>query len=272
MADGLFDPHGMYRRVNREPVLLLGGGTALLMQVAHPKVAAAVAAHSAYREQPLRRLYATVEAMQKIIYGDRDTALETVGRINAIHRRVSGTLNEGTSSYPAGTPYTATDPALLMWVYATVTITTLNAYEALVRPLTSAQVAAFYNESRYLAQLFGAPEESIPLDIEAFRAYVNEMMESEELEITPTSQSVASDIVHPPIKGFPRLLDDLVRIPALALLPEQLRWRYGFTWDSRRQSTWSVASRLIRATLPFAPNLLRANKYARRAERKEATG
>lgn len=269
-SNGLFDANGIYRRVNREPVLLLGGATALLMQVAHPKIAAAVTEHSEYRAHPLQRLYATVHAMQTIIFGDTVSAMQAVDRINDIHRRVTGRLREGTRRFPPGTPYAASEPELIVWVYATLTATTLNVYRELVRPLAATETAAFYEESKRIAQLFGASQALIPDDLEAFRVYLTEMIEGDELEITPTARSVAADIVQPRIPGFPRMMDDLVRVPALAFLPERLRERYGFAWNGKRRTVWSVGRRLIRRTLPLAPHRLRVNRHARDAERRRA--
>ena len=103
----LFDPNGIFWRVNREAVLLVGGGSALLLQIAHPLVAAGVAEHSGFREQPVRRLYRTVSAMQKIIYADRQTALDAASRVNRVHATVHGVLTEPTPVFPVGTPYRA---------------------------------------------------------------------------------------------------------------------------------------------------------------------
>ena len=73
MADaGLFGPETMTWRVNREGVLLLGGGRALILQVAHPLVAAGVADHSNYREDPWGRLYRTLDLTTKIVFGSAE--------------------------------------------------------------------------------------------------------------------------------------------------------------------------------------------------------
>ena len=126
VGQGLFDPDGVFWRVNRESVLLIGGGTALLMQVAHPKIAAGITHHSEFRERPIRRLYRTIKVMQDIIYGDRATALSTAESIRQIHARVNGKLSESTSLFAVGTSYSAEDPELVLWVYATLIDTMLG--------------------------------------------------------------------------------------------------------------------------------------------------
>jgi uncharacterized protein (DUF2236 family) len=54
LRPGVFEENSITRRVNRENILLLGGGRALLMQLAHPKVAAGVDDHSDFRLHPIR--------------------------------------------------------------------------------------------------------------------------------------------------------------------------------------------------------------------------
>src|SRR5436309_8596940 len=89
---GLFGPGSVTWRVNREGALLLGGGRALLLQVAHPLVAAGVAAHSRFRSEPLTRLRRTLDRMLTIVFGDAVEALAAVRDIERVHSRVRGAL------------------------------------------------------------------------------------------------------------------------------------------------------------------------------------
>src|SRR5436190_4864368 len=123
MSDtGLFGPDSVTWRVNREGALLLGGGRALLLQVAHPLVAAGVSQHSNYREDPFGRLYRTLDTVTAIVFGSTPTAKEAAARLHRVHTRVKGEAGDGT-------PYVATDPALIMWVHATLVDTSLLVYE-----------------------------------------------------------------------------------------------------------------------------------------------
>src|SRR5919106_1408557 len=108
--DGYFDPQGVAWRVGRELALLLGGGRALLLQVAHPLVAAGVAEHSGYRENPWRRLEGTMNAVWAIVFGTRADADRTARRVRAMHSKVEGRTREEMGPFPAGTPYSALDP------------------------------------------------------------------------------------------------------------------------------------------------------------------
>src|SRR5438067_11370819 len=103
MSDaGLFGPGSLTWRVNREGVLLLGGGAALVLQVAHPLVAAGVAEHSNYREDPWGRLYRTLDLTTKIAFGSTEVAGEASARIQHVPGRVNGVTTEPGGRFPAG--------------------------------------------------------------------------------------------------------------------------------------------------------------------------
>jgi uncharacterized protein (DUF2236 family) len=73
--DGYFAPESVIRRVGNSPLVpLLGGGPAVLLQVAHPLVAAGVVEHSDYRTGLWRRLLGTMRALYLIVYGTREEA------------------------------------------------------------------------------------------------------------------------------------------------------------------------------------------------------
>src|SRR5262252_7307862 len=85
-----FSRDAMIWQVDREMVLLLGGGRALLMQLAHPKVAAGVDEHSDFRARPMYRLRRTIRLTMAIVFGDRETAMAAARKVNRVHARVVG--------------------------------------------------------------------------------------------------------------------------------------------------------------------------------------
>src|SRR4051812_33210700 len=92
--DGYFAPSDQIWKVARELALMLGGGRALLLQVAHPLVAAGVAEHSGYREDPWKRLEGTMRAVWAVVFGRRAEADRAAARVRAMHKTVSGVLTE----------------------------------------------------------------------------------------------------------------------------------------------------------------------------------
>src|SRR5437899_4707072 len=164
MRPGLYADDSITRRINRENVLLLGGGRALLMQLAHPKVAAGVDDHSDFRTRPIRRLRRTVLMTMAIVFGERETALAAARSVNQAHGRVRGE------------DYRALDPDLLLWVHATLVDSALVTYEKFVQPLSDSEREDFYQESKVLGELLGIPRERFPAMLGDFDHYVHRML------------------------------------------------------------------------------------------------
>ena len=133
---GLFDDTSWLRRISGESALLFGGGRALLLEVAHPLVAAGVAEHSRFETDPFGRLQRTLDAMSKLTFGSRDEALAAARFVERSHARVRGTLCEDVGPFRAGTPYDGRDPVLVRWVWAQIAETSLVVYERLVESLS----------------------------------------------------------------------------------------------------------------------------------------
>ncbi len=105
-------------------MLLLGAGPrALLLQIAHPSVAAGVNDHSDFRADPWRRLNGTLRSYLAIVYGSAATARAEIRRLNALHRGI------------VGPGYAARDPSLSLWVHATLIDSTLTVSDAWLGPL-----------------------------------------------------------------------------------------------------------------------------------------
>ncbi len=89
---GMFGPDSEAWRFDREAMLLLGAGPrALLLQLAHPAVAAGVDEHSDFRTDPWRRLDGTLRSYLRIIYGSTGAARAEIRRLNGLHRGITGT-------------------------------------------------------------------------------------------------------------------------------------------------------------------------------------
>src|SRR3954466_6586147 len=120
MPDGYFTDDSMLRIVHRERAVALSGPRALLMQAAHPLAVSGLLAHSTAVDEPYDRLARTAEGMSTIGFGSRGGAARMPPRVPAMHRRVRGSIRRPTGPYPAGTPYRADQPDLLMWVLFTL--------------------------------------------------------------------------------------------------------------------------------------------------------
>ena len=265
---GLFGPGTVIWRVNREGVLLAGGGAALILQVAHPLVAAGVAQHSNYREDPWGRLARTLDLTTKVVFGDTRTAEAAARRIGAVHARVRGVTTEDAGRYPAGTPYQASDPELLMWVHATLVRTALDVYQRYVGRLTIAEQRRYYEEQRTLAEAFGVPGERMPATFAAFNEYYNDTLDSDRIAVTATLRDVVDATLRPDLPFVARPLVETLGLATTSLLPERLREELGLPWGPNRERLVDASRVVLRRAIPVLPGLLRQFPAARSAERR----
>jgi uncharacterized protein (DUF2236 family) len=263
---GYFAEDSVIRRVSSELLLLLGGGRALLMQVAHPLVAAGVAEHSDYRENPWRRLEQTMNAVWSVVFGTRAEADRTSARVRSLHSTVHGRLPATAGPFPAGTVYSASDPKLLMWVHATLVDTALLVHDTWIGDLTQADQEQYYEEMKTLAGMFGTPASVIPPTFEDFRIYMTERLESGEICVTPASTDVLDSILNPRLPLPLRPAWEPLNLVTLSLLPEKLRTEYGLDWGPVRGGLVAVTRGVVRRALPLAPSFIRSVPPARRQQ------
>lgn len=262
MSDsGLFGPGSLMWRVNREGALLLGGGRALLLQVAHPLVAAGVAQHSNYAEDPWGRLYRTLDLVTRIVFGTRAEAQEASDRIWRVHTRVKGVSDEGV-------PYEANDPELLMWVHATLVDTSVLVYTKYIGSLSADEREAYYREQILLGEMFGVPRDRQPPTYREFNEYFDEMVHGGTLRVTPALRDVASATLHPHLPFVARPAVEALNFFTAAHLPEWLRDELGMSWGPNRRRLDSASRAMVRGVLPVLPRLLRDFPLARSAERR----
>ena len=132
MSTPAYPPGSVIRRVNEEPAIMFGAGRALLLQLAHPHVAAGVDEHSEFQKNPFKRLQGTLEAVYAMVYGPAWLADGVGRRVQWIHTFVTG---------PA---YEANDPTNLLWVHATLLDSAVSCYERLVAPLSDDDREIYY--------------------------------------------------------------------------------------------------------------------------------
>jgi uncharacterized protein (DUF2236 family) len=261
-------------KLQREIILLLGWGPAILLQLAHPLVARGVADHSAFRTERwgrMRRLYRTLDAMLGLCFKAEPEALAVVARINAIHDRVNGRLTEAAGIFPVGTAYSAHDPNLLAWVHATLLDSFLLTYERFVAPLTSSERDRYCREAEDGGPLLGIPPGLLPRSAAELTSYMDRMAASGEIAVTDTARRLAREVLEPHAAWPVRCLVGLGRLPAVGLLPAAIRDAYGFTWTAGQERRLAILSAAVRRTLPLASPLVRYWPAARRAAARAAT-
>jgi uncharacterized protein (DUF2236 family) len=254
-------------QIHSEMALLLGWGSAILLQFAHPLVARGVADHSGFRggaRAPWRRLHRTLGAMLALTFGGEAGAAGAARGINAIHDRVHGRLDRDAGPYPAGTSYSAHDPELLRWVHATCLVMFMDAYERYVAPLGPAERDRYCAESSDVEPLLGIPAGFLPRSMVELDAYMERMLSSGRLVVTDTARALARDLLHPPLVRWLGPFAWLYRVTAIGPLPPAIRDAYGLRWARRDRAAFRLIAAAVRGTLPLLPSVLRHWPAARR--------
>jgi uncharacterized protein (DUF2236 family) len=245
------------RRINREGFLLLGGTAALLLQVAHPLVAAGVDQHSDFRRAPLRRLLRTVDTTLDIVFGERAVAERALRRIGRTHGPIRGQAADGRA-------YRAHDPQLLLWVQTTLVLTSLRWYEMVAGRLTSSDREAYWAEGRFMAGELGVPNELLPQAVADLERYEERMLRTEVIP-DATAVTVARDVLRP--YGW---LPDAAYWPndvlSAALLPPQLRDAFALPFGAAERRFHRGMVVTIRAVRGRAPEWFTVVPQARRYE------
>jgi len=269
-SKGYFDEGSMFRKINRERAIALSGPRALLMQAAHPLAVFGLLAHSSAMEEPYDRLARTAETMNTIAFGSRAEADRITRRVRAMHRRVSGHLVEPIGPYAAGTPYRADDPALLLWILFTLVDSSLVVFRTYVRSLSRAEEASYWEDYKVVGRLFGLSKRDMPETIDDLDEYGRQMLEGDELLVTPWARERAREIVlAPPVPLLTRPLLETANFVTIALLPDRIREQYGFfalpPVFIRKALVAGGAEYVKRTVIPFLPDRIRLVPDARAA-------
>jgi uncharacterized protein (DUF2236 family) len=258
-ASGYFNDASEIRRVHREQVVGLGGPRALLMQAAHPVAFSGFFAATRALDDPYPRLQRTAAVLHTIIFGARADADRATEKVRRIHSRMRGRLPRPAGRFPAGTRWAADDPQLLLWIIATLADSSLLIYERYVSPLAPRAREHYWGDYRVLAGLFGLAEADMPQSRAALHDYVEQMVGSGQLWVTPEARELGRRIVlRPPVPLVARPLRELANFVTVGLLPPTLRAQYGLGWDPLKGLVhWSGAQYTRRVLVPVLPRRLR---------------
>jgi uncharacterized protein (DUF2236 family) len=247
---GLYRPDDTLWRVHSEVLLMLGGARAVMLEIAHPLIAAGVAQHSNFLARPLKRLFGTIRTMILLTFGDARMAHIAARHTHHCHVPVHGTLAQSVGATPAGAAYDANDPALRLWVFATLIDSNLLVHDLFVRPLSPSEKSGYYEDSKRMARMLGVPSSVMPPNYAAFQVYMRQMLDGDTLSVGEEGRAVMQGLF-----GHP-LLGPVIRLASYAgigLLPERIRAGFGYRWTGRdeRFLQWLAAtSRRLRRILP----------------------
>ena len=254
--EGIFGPDSLTWRVDREAAIFLGAGRALLLQLAHPWVAAAISEHSRTFADPVGRFHRTFNITFTMVFGTLDQALAASRRLHRRHAAVTGILPQAAGRFEAGSAYSANEVSALRWVHATLVETALQTHDLVLPVLTNSEREQYWAEAKLYAALFGIRPADLPADWTSFAAYTEAMAQSDNLAVSPAARDIAEQIFSGRATGLrvPRWY----RALTAHLLPKRLACEFGFEFGEREQRSADRALAWIRRVYPRLPLRLRA--------------
>ena len=253
--EGVFGPASIIWQVDREAAIFLGAGRALLLQLAHPWVAAAISQHSQVLGDPIGRFHRTFGTVFSLVFGTLEQAVAASRRLHDRHAAIHGDLSASIGCFAAGSRYQANDIAALRWVHATLTDTALLAYNLVLPALTEEQREAYYTDSQLFAALFGIPHACLPLNWPAFSAYNRAMWASDTLTVGPVARALADQLLAG--AGFWLCSPQWYRALTAQMLPPRLRDGFGLCYGPTERSLADRALGWLRRVYPVLPARLR---------------
>jgi uncharacterized protein (DUF2236 family) len=217
--EGYFGPHSMAWRVHSNPVTLVGGVRALLVQALHPLAMAGILEHSVVTGDISGRYMRTRDFVLAAIFGDRATADEAGARVRAAHRSVAGV------DKVTGMSYRATDPELLLWVHCALVDSFLAAHQRFGKRLQGAQADMYVAEMVRMGRLVGLREEDMPVsraDLRTTLAGYDAM-----LRLSDGAQAAWKLLERPPMPRAARPGWALVFAASVSIMPPKLLRIYG---------------------------------------------
>lgn len=250
---------------------VLGATRRLLIDVAHPVVAAGVAEYSVFETDPYGRAERTLEMIMGVVYG-REQALATARRLRGLHQDFKGRFADGSR-------WSALNPEAFHWVHASIVAGVYTQQQMLGRGWRPGEVEQFYQEMRQVGRLYGVREQDMPADWAAFCVWFDEMAATrlERSDITDRVLAVAGAPAPPPVPvlGHPVIWNHTMRplvgtvltLVTAGLLPPELRELLGVRWSRGRQIAFTALAAISRTVVPRLPAFVRLVPPARRAIR-----
>ena len=269
----------MLRRVHGERAVgLLYGQRALLMQATHPVAFTGLVGSTSGLHAPFERLVRTAKVMESVYFGSRAEADEVTARVRAMHAHVRGSIDRPAGPHPAGTPYAADRPDMLLWILACLADSALVVYRSFVDPLAEpAQRERFWSDYLLLGELFGLPRDQAPADYRAFREYMRERVHSDELFVTDEARELGRRVaLELPLPASRRPALPAINLAVLGTLPPRVRKLYRLPWSAAHEAAFQALARGTRLARPLLPHDVRRGRSARdyeavaRAERRAA--
>jgi uncharacterized protein (DUF2236 family) len=245
----------MARRVHGErSVGLLYGQRALLIGALEPLTYTGTMLSTRAGDRPFERLARTAKIQETVFLGTRTEADEVLARVHRLHGTINGALPEPAGSSPAGTPYSAFDPELMLWTLAVIADSGRAMYETMVRPLSEAEREDLWQDYVRFGELFDLPSSEVPGSYREFKAWWDAKLSSPDLQATEHGLEMAPLVAfRQPVPAAARGNLAVQNHVIKGTLPPRVREIFGIRWSRAHESSFraiAASHRRVRGLFP----------------------
>ena len=239
---GLFGPDSVTWQVMSDCSTFVGGVRSLLVQAAHPEVAAGVGDHSSYRDDPLGRLSRTASYVTATSYGSVPEVDAAIAFVRRMHGPVAGTSHRGLA-------YSAADPEMAAWVHNALVDSFLVAHRTYGPAALSDEAAdAYVAEQVRLGRRMGAA----PLPATA-GALADWLAGHPSLGLSPAGEEAIAFLAGPPLSSPVQVAYRIIHDAAVATVPPPILAAIGLRSRRGAITRGRMLIRGLRAALGASP-------------------
>jgi uncharacterized protein (DUF2236 family) len=253
------------RKVHGERAVgLLYGQRALLMQATHPVAFTGLMGSTGGSDAPFKRLARTAQIMESVFFGSCEEADRVTRRVRRMHANVRGTTDRPAGPHPAGSPYAADRPEMMLWILGCLADSALSIHRWLVGPLSRSQLERYWDDYLLVGELFGLDRDDAPRTYRDFRRWYRGRLDSGELFVTDEAREIGRRVAFAlPLPTRRRAALPAINLAVAGTLPPKVRRMYRLPWTPVHDAAFRslvVGSRLSR---PVLPAMLRRGACAR---------
>ena len=252
----------MARRVHGERAVgLLYGQRALLIGALEPLTYTGTMLSTRSGDRPFERLARTAKIQETVFLGTREEADAVLAKVRRLHETIAGELPEAAGPHPAGTPYSAFDPELMLWTLAVIADSGREMYETLVRPLDPDERELLWQDYVRFGELFGLPGSEVPGSHLEFKAWLDGRLAAPDLQATEHGLEMAPLVafrqpVPTAARGNIAMQNHIIK----GTLPPRVREIFGIRWSRAHEASFQAIAAAHRSAHPLLPRRMRRGR------------
>jgi uncharacterized protein (DUF2236 family) len=240
---------------------LLYGQRALLIGALEPLTYTGTMLSTRAADRPFARLARTAKFQETVFLGTREEADRVLATVHRLHQRVAGELPEAAGVHPAGTPYSAFDPELMLWTLAVIADSGRAMYETMVRPLSPAELEDLWQDYVRFGELFELPPSEVPASYREFRSWFDGKLASPDLQATEHGLEMAPMVafeqpVPASARGNLALQNHIIK----GTVPERVREIFGIRWSAAHERSFRAVTATHRRARRAFPHTMRRGR------------